>query len=238
MDPSQPHKFNGRRRRDEEKRRHVEAAVEGLICRDGLAPDRARALSERIYGLYRNLLALKSFDDQDRHYRQRQSCAERDFAVRTAIASDTNTNVSAYVANATEFAARMTRLEGLERRNLDLGTAIELAKKTTPDDLSPKERRKALLYLAGNVLPGDKTCRQAREVTFLTAVAGLIEQATGHRISFSSAPDTKQPSSGRHHGVEFDVMMAAAEMADYKLSNEAMARRIQRIRAKGPQDSS
>ena len=131
----------------------------------------------------------------------------------------------------------MTRLEGLERRNLDCGTAIELAKKTTWDDLSPKERRKALLYLAGNVLPGDKTRRQAREVTFLTAVAGLIEQATGHRISFSSAPDTKHPSSGRHHGVEFDVMMAAAEMADYKLSNEAMARRIQRIRAKGPQDS-
>ena len=76
--------------------------------------------------------------------------------MRAAIASDTNTNVSAYVANATEFAARMTRLEGLERRNLDCGTAIELAKKTTWDDLSPKERRKALLYLAGNVLPGDR----------------------------------------------------------------------------------
>jgi hypothetical protein len=38
------------------------------------------------------------------------------------------------------------------------------------------------------------------------------------------------PGSARHHGAEFDVMMAAAEMADYRLSNEAMARRIQRIR--------
>jgi len=38
------------------------------------------------------------------------------------------------------------------------------------------------------------------------------------------------PGSPRHHGAEFDVMMAAAEMADYRLSNEAMARRIQRIR--------
>jgi hypothetical protein len=47
MDPS----------RDEEKRRRVEAAVERLIRRDGLTPDRARTLSEGIYGLYRNLVA-------------------------------------------------------------------------------------------------------------------------------------------------------------------------------------
>ena len=33
-------------------------------------------------------------------------------------------------------------------------------------------------------------------------------------------------------------MMAAAEMADYELSNEAMARLIQRIRRHGPQEFS
>ena len=82
----------------------------------------------------------------------------------------------------------MTRLESLERRNFGRGTAIEFAKKTTWDDLSPQDRRKARLYLVGNVLPGDKTRQQAREVTFLTAVAGLLEQATGRRISFSRLP--------------------------------------------------
>jgi hypothetical protein len=35
--------------------------------------------------------------------------------------------------------------------------------------------------------------------------------------------------------VEFEVMMAAAEMADFPLTNEAMARLIQRIRSKNPQ---
>ena len=45
------------------------------------------------------------------------------------------------------------------------------------------------------------------------------------------------PGTGRHRGAEFDVMMAAAEMADYRLSNEAMARRIQRIRQNSPQDT-
>ena len=73
----------------------------------------------------------------------------------------------------------MIRLETLERRNLGRDNAIEQATKATWEDLSPQERRKARLYLAGNVLPGDKTRQPAREVTFLTSVAGLIEQATG-----------------------------------------------------------
>jgi len=91
---------------------------------------------------------------------------------------------------------------------------------------SPQERRKARQYLAGNVLPRDKTRQPAQEAKFLRAVADLIEQATGHPIRFSSNEATEQ----RHHGVEFDLIIAAAEMADYPLSNEAMARRIQRIR--------
>jgi len=37
-------------------------------------------------------------------------------------------------------------------------------------------------------------------------------------------------SSERHHGAEFHLTMAAAEITDYRLSNEAMARRIQRVR--------
>jgi hypothetical protein len=124
----------------------------------------------------------------------------------------------------------MIRLEALERRNLGRGTAIARASKATWDDLSPQDRRKARLYLAHDVLPGDNTRQPAREAEFLRSVAGLIEQATGRRISFSSAaPDSRPRNNGRHHGMEFDVMMAAAEMADYKLSNEAMARRIQRI---------
>jgi hypothetical protein len=106
----------------------------------------------------------------------------------------------------------MIRLETLEGRNLGRGKAIEQ-------------------YLKNNVLPGDRTRRPAREVVFLRSVARLIEQTTGHPISFSSAAlEPKVGSSGRHHGAEFDVMMVAAEMADYRLSNEAMARRMPRPR--------
>jgi hypothetical protein len=114
-----------RRRRDEDKRRRVEAAVEELRRRYGLPPGTAQVLSEEIYRHYRDLLAQKSLDDQDRHYRQSQSRAEQDLAVRTANASSAETDVSAYVADAREFAAHMIRLESLERRNLGRGRAIE-----------------------------------------------------------------------------------------------------------------
>jgi hypothetical protein len=126
--------------------------------------------------------------------------------------------------------AHMIRLETLGSRNLGRGKTIEQAGKVTWNDLSPQERHQARLYLA-NAPPGDNTRRPAREAEFLPSVVGLIEQATGRRISFSSAaPGSKIQSDGRHHGMEFDVMMAAAEMADYPLSNETMARRIHRIR--------
>jgi hypothetical protein len=153
----------------------------------------------------------------------------RDFAERTANASDTV--VSVYVADAREFAAHMIRLDTLERRNLGRGKAVEQASKATWDELSPKEKRKARQYLTRIALPGDKTRQPAREVEFRRSITDLIEQVTGSRIFFSSAAsDPRLPGSPRHHGAEFDVMMAAAEMADYRLSNEAMARRIQRIR--------
>jgi hypothetical protein len=220
------------RRRDEAKRRRVEAVVENLIRIYRLSPEAGQVLSGGIYGSYRNLVAQKSFDDQDRQYRKSQHRAEQELAVRTADGSGADTDVSAYVADAREFAAHMIRLESLERRNLGRGRAVEQANKVTWADLSPQERRKARQYLEGNVLPGDKTRQPAREVEFLRSVAGLIRQATGHhRIRFnSSAPGSTVPSTGRHYGVEFDVMKAAAEMADYSLSNEAVARRIQRIR--------
>ena len=71
MDPSEAYDFfNSRRRRDDKKRQHVEAAVEVLIRRYGLPPETAQVLSEGIYGLYRNLVAQKSLDDQDRQYRK------------------------------------------------------------------------------------------------------------------------------------------------------------------------
>ena len=228
MGPSESYDFvNSRRRRDDKKRHHVEAAVEGLFRRYGLLPEKANVLSEGIYGLYRRLVAQKSLDDQDRYYRKWWRRAERELAVRTA----TGTESIAYLADARDFAAHMIRLETLERRNLGRNASIEQASTATWEDLSPRERRKARPYLAGNVLPGDKSRQPAPEVTFLAAVAGLIEQASGTPISFSSAaPNPRLQSSTRHHGVEFDVMMAAAEMADYRLSTEAMARLIQRIR--------
>jgi hypothetical protein len=226
-DPSEVRDFNGKRRRD--KRRHVEAAVQRLIFHYELAPQVAQTLSDGIYGLYRDLVAQKLFDDQDQQYRKMRRLAERKLALRTATAS--GTRVSAYVTDARAFAARMIRLETLECRNLGRGRAIEQASKATWDELSPQERQKARSYLAGNVLSGEKTRRSVREVEFLTSVASLIRQITKSSISFSSAaPGQRQPSGGRHHGVEFDVMMAAAAMADYPLTNEAMARRIQRIR--------
>jgi hypothetical protein len=226
------------RRRDEAKRRRVEAAVERLIRLRELSPETGQALSEGIYGLYRDLVAQNSFDDQDREYRKSHHRAEQKLAVRTANASGADTGVSAYVADAKELAAHMTRLEGLERRNLGRGKAIEQASKVTWDDLSPQERREARRYISRNVLPGDKTRQPAQESKFLRSVADLIEQATGHPIRFSSnAPGPQPANQSRHHGVEFEVMMAAAEMADYRLSNEAMARRIQRIRRRCPQAS-
>ena len=231
MDRSGVYDFNSRRRRDDEKRRRVEAAVERLMRRYRLPPRTAQALSEWIYKLYRILVALKSLDNQNRCYRKWQHRAERGLAVRTADASGADTDVSAYVADAREFAAHMTRLESLERRNLGRGRAIEQASKITWADLSPQEKRKARRYLVGNVLHGDKTRQPAREVEFLSSVAALIEQTTGNPIRFnSSAPGSTVPSTGRHYGVEFDVMVAASEMADYPRSNEAMARRIRRIR--------
>jgi hypothetical protein len=86
MDHSEACNFNSRRRRDDAKRRRVEAAVGGLVGHYELPPDAARTLSEGIYGLYRNLVAQKSLDDQDRNYREWKHHA-RDFAERTANAS-------------------------------------------------------------------------------------------------------------------------------------------------------
>jgi len=233
MDRSGAYDFNSRRRRrDHEKRRRVDAAVERLMRRYRLPPRTAQALSEWIYKLYRILVALKSLDDQNRYYRKWKHRAEHQLAVRTADASGADTDVSAYVADTREFAAQMIRLESLERRNLGRGRAIEQASKVTWADLSSQERRKARQYLAANVLPGDRIRQPAREVEFLRSVAGLIRAAIGHhRIRFnSSAPGSTPRSTGRHYGVEFDVMTAAAEMADYPVSNEAMAQRIRRIR--------
>jgi hypothetical protein len=48
MDPSEADDSRSLPRRDEEKRRHVEAAVEGLIRRYGLLSEKARALNEGI----------------------------------------------------------------------------------------------------------------------------------------------------------------------------------------------
>jgi hypothetical protein len=97
------------RRRDQDKRRRVEAAVEGPIRRYGLSPKTGQVLSEGIYGLYRDLVAQKSIDNQEREFRKSRHPAERELAVRTAIQSGADTDVSPYVANAREFAAHMIR---------------------------------------------------------------------------------------------------------------------------------
>jgi hypothetical protein len=130
MDHSEACDFSSRRRRDDAKRRRVEAAVDGLVRRYGLPLDAALTLSEGIYGLYRKLITQKSLDDQDRQHREWKHHAH-DFAERTANASDTE--VSVYVADMREFAAHMIRLDTHERRNLDRGKAIEQASKATWD---------------------------------------------------------------------------------------------------------
>lgn len=78
-----------RRRRDGQKRRRVEAAVARLIHQYELLPDTAPTLSEGIYEFYRKLVAQKSFDARDRHYREQRYRAERELAVRTTTASGT-----------------------------------------------------------------------------------------------------------------------------------------------------
>jgi hypothetical protein len=228
MDHAGTRDFNHRRRRDEKKRCRVEAAVNELTIRYGLSADAGEALSEGIYGLYRKHVAQKVIDDQDRQYRKWAQSEMCELALRTANASDAATQVSAYVVDTRDLAARMIRLETLERRKLGRGKTIEQASNVTWADLSPQEKRKARHYLADNVLSGDKTRKPAQEVMFLRSVADLIQHATGRRIRFSS--NALGSSRARHHGVEFNVMMAAAGMADYQLTNEAMARLIQRMR--------
>jgi hypothetical protein len=115
MDPSEARNFNSRRRRNDAKRRRVETAAERLVRRHGLPSNLAQTLSEGIYRFYGILKVLKSFDDQDRYYRQWKHLV-RDLAKKTANAPDTE--LSAYVADMREFAAHMTRLETLERRNI------------------------------------------------------------------------------------------------------------------------
>ena len=82
----------------------------------------ARALSDGFYRCYRDLVALKLFDDQDRQYRRWVGPQVRALAVRTAGAS--GAQVSGYIADAREHATRMIRLEVLERRNLGKGKTI------------------------------------------------------------------------------------------------------------------
>ena len=229
MDRSGAYEFKSARQHAEEKRRRVDAAVQALAHRYGLPPEAAQAMSDGIRERYGDLVAQKLLDAQIRTYRRWVDPQLRALAIRSANAS--GSEVSAYVADAREHAARMIRLEELERRNVGRGKAIEQASKVTWDSLSPRGKRKARLYLEHNALPTNRTRQPAREAEFLKVVAGLIERSTGHRISFSSAPPGSTASSvGRHHGPAFDVMMAAAEMADYQRTNEAMARRIQRIR--------
>jgi hypothetical protein len=66
----------------------------------------------------------------------------------------------------------------------------------------------------------------------MRTVAHLIEDIAGHPIRFSSAAlGSRTGGSGRHHGVEFDVMLAAAGMVyEGEVTNEALASRIRRIR--------
>lgn len=191
--------FNSRLRRNDAKRRRVEEAVDRLIRRYERPSATALALTEWIFQLCRILARLKSRDDQDRYFRE---CKDpiRDLAERTANAPDAEP--SADVAKMREFAAHMIRLEVLEGRNIGRGKAIEQASKTTWDELAPKERRQARLFLA------------KADIRFSSA-----------------APGSRVGGGERHRGVEFEVMMAAAEMAcEREVTDEAMARRIQRIR--------
>src|SRR3974390_3317950 len=70
------------RRRHDAKRRRVETAVDRLIRRLRLLPEKGRKLSEGIYGFYRSLVGQKSFDDQPRQHRKLQNRAEQELAVR------------------------------------------------------------------------------------------------------------------------------------------------------------
>jgi hypothetical protein len=127
MDSFESYNANREARRDDDvRRRGVEASVERLIRRYGLSPDGAQSLSDGIYDLYRDLVAQKSLDEQFRKYSKARHRAEQALAVRTANASDCE---SEYVADAREFAAHMIHLETLEKRKLGRGRAIEQASK-------------------------------------------------------------------------------------------------------------
>jgi PHD/YefM family antitoxin component YafN of YafNO toxin-antitoxin module len=140
--------------------------------------------------------------------------------------------VSVYVANAREFAAHMIRLDALEltqsrpRQGNRASEQSHLGRTFTEG----KAQGAAISHTRFPPRRQNSTAGARGRVSEVRC--GLIGQATGSRISFSSAASDpmRLPGSARHHGVDFDVMMAAAEMADYRLSNEAMARRIQRIR--------
>jgi hypothetical protein len=220
-------------RRDEEKRQRLEAALQLFVARYGLPLEAVRRLSDAIYRLYRQHDMHKSLAERDRLFDSRFRSEVRALAERTEKSPD---------ADAREYAAHMTRLDTLERRNIGRGKAIDGASVTSWEDLSPPEKQRARELLRGNVLPRNNIRKPAPEVGYLREVATILEREIGRPISFSSAPPAiRRPNDreGRHHGPAFDVMMAAAEMADHGLTNEAMAMLIRRLRRKGhPQKSS
>jgi hypothetical protein len=211
-------------RRHEEKRQRVEAALRVFVDRFKLAPEALGRLSYAIYWLYRDHARRKLLDDRERRFSSRFGESVRKLAERTAISPE---------PDALEHAAHMTRLDTLERRKLGRRKAIEGASTAGWDDLSAGERRRATRRLRERAQYGTKLRQPAPEVGYLRQVVGLLERELGRRLPFSSSPPgmgRPDDYAGRHHGSAFDVIMAAAEMADYRLTNEAMATLIRRLR--------
>jgi class 3 adenylate cyclase len=201
-------------RRHEKKRQRVEAALRGFVARYKLPPDAVQRLSDAIYKLYRQHAIHKSLDEHERRF---------DAGFRRNVRALARRRANSPGPDAREYGAHMARLDTLDRRKVGRQKAVEGASAASWDDLSATEKRRARERLCKNVLPGSKVRQSAPEVEYLREVAALLEREIGRKIPFSSSPPAiKRPNNrgGRHYGPAFDVMMAAAEMADCRLTNE------------------
>ncbi len=238
-DPVDEDEIAGWPRRHETRRQVVEEALRPFVARYGLLPEAITRLSDEIYQLWRHHERDKSLQARGRRFEVQFRRDARALAQRAARLPDRDER---------EHATRMVRLATLERRKVGSSKAIEGAIDTTFADLSTREKREVRWFLGRNWLPGSKVRIAALEVSYLKKVVAVLERETGERLKFSSrppgarlpkhgddvGPDTAEELAGRHYGPAFAVVRAAAQMANYKLTNEALATLIRRIRGSKP----
>ena len=183
--------------------------------------DTARALNDRIIRSTRSAQFGTKFLDTDQDPARIGSRGNTPPGYLYGSANARDTEISAYVANAREFAAHMICPETLEGRNLGRGKAISKRAKP-PGGLSPKEKAQGTaISLKNNVLPATGPDDPPARWCLLGRVA---RPSADNRTSYflqqrRACIEGREQRSPSRRGIR-TVMMAAAKMA--ALSAEAM----------------